>query len=331
MLSTQIHTAPNVFLIPVPFKNHKLESTNCYVIRDGGDVLLVDTGAYSEKSRAFFEEALAELGVDLGQAGAFLTHLHMDHAGMIDPCVPAHSPIYLNERDYRQAKPVPPRLWLEDLEEALVHEGLNAQEAHELIERRRSRVGIFTGEHNLVFTADGDAITVGEYTFRVVDTAGHTAGHQALYEPTSGIIFTGDHILYTLSPGIGLFLPEGDSVQTYIKNLLKVRDLQPTCVFHSHGPQRSDFVERIDWLIDHNRQRAAEVRGIVAAQPGLSGFDVTKRMNFNVPFDCWEDISRVQRLSLLEIGSAFLRHLAATGAIEVREDEAGIRRYYPAD
>lgn len=329
MFYEQVHSAPDVFHIKVPFKNHKLDSTNCYVVRDGGDTLIVDTGAPSEKSRAYLIEALEQLAVDPAEAGFFLTHLHMDHAGLIDPIAPPDSPIYLNDHDYLQAHPENPELRFSELEEALIREGVSPEEADELISRRRSRAGIFTGDHKLVFTKDGDEISVGSYTFTVLDTAGHTPGHQALYEPSSGILFSGDHILFTLSPGVGLFLPEGDSVQAYLDNLRKVHDLGLKKLFHSHGEIRDDFEERIAWLDAHNRERAEQVRTIVEQDPGATGFEVTKQMEFNIPFDCWDDVPRVQRLSLLEIGSSFLRHLAATGAIQVREYESGVRHYFP--
>lgn len=328
MLATQVHSAPDVFHIKVPFKNHKLDSTNCYVIRDGGDVLIVDTGAPAEKSRDYLAAALDELEVDTAQAGFFLTHLHMDHAGLIDPLAPPQAPVYLNERDYRDAHPEAPELRFADLEQALAAEGVDADQAHELISRRRSRAGIFTGDHKLVFVKEGDVIPVGRFAFQVLNTAGHTPGHQTLFEPTSGILFSGDHILFTLSPGVGLFLPEGDSVRTYLDNLRKVQQLGVKHLFHSHGDIRPDFEARIEWLIGHSTERAAQVRSIVEQHPGINGLEVTKRMDFNVPFDCWEDISRVQRLSLMEIGAAFLRHLVLEGQIRMEEDESGVRRYF---
>ena len=333
MLSIKVHSAPDVYQIKVPFRNHKLDSTNCYVVRDGDDCqpLIVDTGAYSEKSAAYLSEALEELNVDPAQARFFLTHLHMDHAGLLDRIAPPEAPVFLNEDDYRQLQPDHPELRYADLEDALVREGVDAQETHEVVSRRRDRVGMFSSNHRMSFSKEGDGIQVGSYRFEVVATPGHTRGHQALFEPTSGVLFGGDHILFTLSPGVGLFLPEGDSVAAYLDSLRKVQGLGVKHLFHSHGDIRYDFEDRIEWLIGHNRERAGQVQGIVEANPGISGYEATKRMDFNVPFDCWDDISRVQKLSLLEIGAAFLRHLLAEGRISVSEGDDGVRRYRPAD
>ena len=67
----------------------------------------------------------------------------------------------------------------------------------------------------LVASCDGDAIEVGRYRFRVVETPGHTPGHLALYEPESRILFGGDHVLFVISPSIALFPDGADGLQAY--------------------------------------------------------------------------------------------------------------------
>lgn len=332
----QVHTDPDVYLIQVPFSNYKLDSTNCYAVVDGDETLIVDTGASSEEGRAFFEAALGELGIDPARASFFLTHLHLDHAGLVDALVPEDSTLYLNELDYRRTLLDEIGRRYELLHRTLVAEGADPDSARCSIESRRQFTHIIQKPHRLVFTREGDEIAVGAHTFRVLDTAGHTPGHQGLYDPRSGILFGGDHVLFVLSPSVGLFLPgpeapegAGDSVQTYLDNLDKVRGLAPSALFHSHGPLRDDVIERIDWLGAHQRERAERVLSLVKAHSGASGFEITKLIGFNIPHERWEDVSCVQRLTLMEIGTAFLRHLEMRGLIEAREDDRGIRRYRP--
>lgn len=336
MTPIKVHEGPDVFSIPVPFKNYKLESTNCYAIVDDGEALIVDTGAPSEQGRAFFAAALDELGIDPRRASFFLTHLHLDHAGLVDALVPPDAPLYLNERDYRRTQPEEVERRYEALYRTLVAEGADPDSARCSIESRSQFSHIIQKPHRLVFTQDGDEIRVGRLALRIVDTAGHTPGHQALYDPASGILFGGDHVLFVLSPSIGLFLPEAgapasacDSVRTYLDNLDKVDRLHPSALFHSHGPLRDDVAERIAWLSAHQRERAERVLSLVREHPGSTGFEITKLIGFNLPHKRWEDVSCVQRLTLMEIGTAFLRHLEQRGAIEARRDADGIRRYEP--
>lgn len=330
MRSTQVHSDPDVFLIKVPFDNYKLDSTNCYAVVDDGDALIVDTGAPSEDGRAYLAAALSELGIDPRRTSYFLTHLHLDHAGLIDAIAPPEATLYLNRCDYLRTQPAEAHRRFEELHRALVAEGADADSARCSIESRRQFTHIIRKNHRLVFTGEGDEIRVGSHALQVVSTAGHTPGHQGLYEPKAGIFFGGDLVLFLLSPSIGLFPPGKDSVQTYLDSLSKVRALNMRHLFHSHGPLRDDVDERIDWLAKHQRRRAERVLSLVEEHPGSTGFEITKLIGFNLPHKTWEDVSCVQRLTLMEIGTAFLRHLELRGTINARVDENGIRRYFLA-
>ena len=326
---TQVHTDPDVYLIRVPFDNYKLDSTNCYVVKDGGEALVVDTGAPSPEGRMHLAAAFDELELDLANTSFFLTHLHLDHAGLIDYMAPEQAPIHLNRCDYVRTLPDEVARRFDLLYDELVAEGASPGSTRKCIGSRSRFSNIIKAPHRLFFTSEGDAVNVGRHTFRVVDTAGHTPGHQSLFHPESGILFGGDHILFVMSSSIGLFLPEGDGLQTYLDNLEKTRRLQPRILLHSHGPLRDDIAERIDWLAHHQAKRAERVRRLVEEAPGSTGFEITKHIGFKVPGN-WDEVACVQRLTMMEIGAAFLRHLTLKGAIERIVDDQGIRRYFPA-
>ena len=52
----------------------------------------------------------------------------------------------------------------------------------------------------LTLVDEGSEIRVGRHVFKVISTPGHTVGHMALYEERSGICFTGDHVLFVITP-----------------------------------------------------------------------------------------------------------------------------------
>lgn len=329
MRYTQVHNNPDVYLIRVPFDNYKLDSTNCYAVVDDGEALVVDTGAPSPEGRLHLAGALNELGIDPANASFFLTHLHLDHAGLVDYLVPPKAPVYLSRRDYLRILPDEVDRRFNLLHDELVAEGSDPESTRACIGSRSRFSNIIKAPHRLFFTTAGDAIRVGRYTFEVVDTSGHTPGHQSLYHPESGILFGGDHILFVMSSSMGLFLPDGDSVQIYLDSLERVRKLSPRHLFHSHGPLRDDIVQRIDWLERHQLERAERVRTLVEEHPGATGFDITKMIGFKVPYGSWEEVACVQRLTMMEIGASFLRHLTAKGVIRRETDSDGIRRYFP--
>ena len=96
----QINSSPDVYLVRVPFLNISTSETNCYLICDGGECLAVDTGAPTPEGAALLDAAIDELGIDKARMSFFLTHLHMDHAGLIDHVAPKEAPIALSLTDF---------------------------------------------------------------------------------------------------------------------------------------------------------------------------------------------------------------------------------------
>ena len=83
--------------------------------------------------------------------------------------------------------------------------------------------------------AEGDTISFGQYTLRVLFTPGHTPGHVSFYEPSAAIIFDGD-VLF--AGGIGRTdLPGGD-YETLMRSINEKLMTLPdkTTVCSGHGP-----------------------------------------------------------------------------------------------
>ena len=64
----QVHSGPDVFEVKVPFANVSTSATNCFVVMDGGEALVVDTGAPTDEGAAVLDAALDELGIDRARA-----------------------------------------------------------------------------------------------------------------------------------------------------------------------------------------------------------------------------------------------------------------------
>ena len=177
------------------------------------------------------------------------------------------------------------------------------------------------------FVRGGDTVTVGRYELQVVETPGHTPGHLSLFEPQSRILFGGDHALFVISPSIALFPRDGDGLRAYLDSIKRVQNLHISQLFHSHGPIRPDFEQRLDWLAQHHLKRLDEVCGIVARNPRLSGYQIIRAIRWNVPFDDWEDIPIMQRYIMLTQGIVYLKHLVADGSIKAKTYGDGIQLY----
>ena len=59
-----IHENPKVYRIQVPFPNVVTNETNCFVVVDGSDALVIDTGAPGVASARGLTETLRSIGVD---------------------------------------------------------------------------------------------------------------------------------------------------------------------------------------------------------------------------------------------------------------------------
>lgn len=326
----QVHAAPDVYCIRVPFENISTSATNCYVVLDGGDALVVDTGAPTDEGAAVLSAALDALGVDRARAKWFLTHMHLDHAGLIDRVVPPGAPVYVSAADCGDARASRTAAFLEALQRTFLQQGLPFSDASAMARLAVEPPLFDAARVRTAFVREGDWLTAGRWRFQVVETPGHTPGHLALFDPESRILFGGDHALFVISPSIALFPRGVDGLQAYLDSIAKVRALRPSALFHSHGDIRPDFMERFDWLEAHHRDRLDEARGIVEGSPGLTGYEALRRIKWNVPFPTWEDISFLQRWCIVVEGIVYLNHLVGRGLIARTPDDAGVLRYSAA-
>ena len=324
---SKVHSDPDVYEVRVPFQNVSTSATNCFVVMDGGEALVVDTGAPTEEGAAVLDAALDEIGVERSRATFFLTHLHLDHAGLVDRVAPEGATVLLGSADFDAMRASGASAY-ERMRRLLASEGVSLSDASGYA-RHSVEMPLFDPARvDVRFAVEGDEVPVGGRRLRVVEVPGHTPGSLALFDPASRILFGGDHVLFVISPGIALFPDGRDGLQAYLDSLEKVRSLGCSRLFVAHGDERDDFEARIDWLRAHHLGRLEEAQGIVRSCPGLSGEEVVRSIKWNVPFERWEDISFMQRWCIVMEGLVFLNHLVDRGLVRRDEDEAGVRRYF---
>lgn len=327
MLSRLIHTEPDVYLVEVPLASTIASSTNCYIVKDGESSLVIDTGSPGKENERILAQALIELDIDGARAAYALTHLHRDHAGLVDRMVPPGCTLYIGASDGMRTDASRVAADAVRLRTRMLAEGAAPEEANELANMHRRNMSLDPSRRNAVPVAEGDAIPVGRRSLAVLDVPGHTPGHIALYERTSGMLFCGDHVLQVISPSIDLFPDGADGMQAYLRSLRKVKNLPLSLLAWGHGPLRDDFPRRIEHLIAHHHDRLNEVLGIVAGWPERTGIEVVRAVRWNVPFDSWERTPLPQRSVIAAGGLATLDHLVARGSIERFVDSKGAHRY----
>lgn len=151
---------------------------NCYILGEPTECMIVDPGGNAEKICAY----LTEQGLTVKYI--ILTHCHFDHILATEAVI---------------AKTGAKLVACSKERENLVNSSIN-------MTGRYSRVPI-----NLqadLFVSEGDTLTSGEYTFRVIETPGHTSGSMCLYCETEKVLLSGD-TLFAESVGRA-DLPTGD-------------------------------------------------------------------------------------------------------------------------
>ncbi|MCH7812308.1 MAG: MBL fold metallo-hydrolase [Chloroflexi bacterium] len=119
--------------------------------------------------------------------------------------------------------------------------------------------------------SDGDTLSIGGLTLRMVHTPGHTAGHISPFLEQGRVLFAGDNVL-----GVGTTAipppPHGDMAQ-YVESLKKMQTLEADVMCCGHGPVVREPNRKLQELIDHRRERDEQILALVR-----EGRDTVKRI-----------------------------------------------------
>jgi glyoxylase-like metal-dependent hydrolase (beta-lactamase superfamily II)/8-oxo-dGTP pyrophosphatase MutT (NUDIX family) len=112
--------------------------------------------------------------------------------------------------------------------------------------------------------------------WRALHTPGHARGHLAFLDEQTGALLCGD-MVSTLST-IVIDPPEGDMAE-YVRQLARLRALEPRTLYPAHGPPAPNAVAALDAYLAH---RAAREGKVLAALPGTLA-EVTARAYQDTP------------------------------------------------
>ncbi|MGH7639660.1 MAG: MBL fold metallo-hydrolase [Candidatus Dormibacteria bacterium] len=114
---------------------------------------------------------------------------------------------------------------------------------------------------------DRDRLLAGRAELLALATPGHSQDHVCFYDESSGVLFTGDHVLQGSSSVIDP--PDGDMSQ-YLASLELVRALGPSRLLPGHGEPLAPAGPAISQVIQHRLEREGQILGLLRSGPATA-------------------------------------------------------------
>ncbi|MGW4066077.1 MBL fold metallo-hydrolase [Nocardia grenadensis] len=325
--------ADGIFRIPLSMPNDGLRAVNVYAVVSGDELVLVDGGWADPNAHRELATALTGIGRSIDRIATIaVTHAHRDHYTLAVSLRTRYgSRIELGRREGPTVAAM-----IDGSGRGLDSQGgrLIAAGAADLLDRlagpgSRAPQGYVTEEFGLPdrWLDDGDAVRTGSRTLRAVHTPGHTDGHMTFVDDTAHVLFSGDHILPTITPSVGFEpIPTRDPLGSYLESLRIVATGPALGLLPSHGPVTDDAGHRARELIDHHAERLDRIRtlcadGLRTARAIANASTWTRRGRPFHELGLFDQVLAVVETLL------HLDHLVIRGELRSRVDSAGTHIY----
>ncbi|MBN9612118.1 MAG: MBL fold metallo-hydrolase [Actinobacteria bacterium] len=297
------------------------------LIAENGAVTVVDPGWETPEAHAELDRMLAAQGRGIGDiAHIVVTHAHPDHVGAADALRRiSGAKLLMHEREQAGIERVRASAVDGDgggdpadfISAWGVPGGQQERLAEQLLRTRRS-FGL--PDPAEVLLRDGDRLPVEGAEWQALWTPGHTAGHLCLVDEERRLLFTGDHVLPTMFPGLGLGIDlglrlpgESNPVADHLASLERLRPYADYEVLPGHGYRFTGLTARLDEMQDHIRTRAGEVGRALAADPEATVWEIAPRLSWSAG---WERLSASPMLASALLQTGYYAEFVRNGGLE---------------
>jgi glyoxylase-like metal-dependent hydrolase (beta-lactamase superfamily II) len=331
--------------LPLPLK---LDHVNVWVL-DGGDGLtVIDTGIADETTQTLLRQVRAGLP-KRPLKRLLVTHHHPDHCGLADRLVEENGAELLISALAHEAGVV---LQHRDrgtdarsMAASLAKHGLSPEAQRFLVDHEHEFDMLKPGmPPEFTPLAEGDTVSLGDYSCRVIFGEGHAPGHVCLYcggdaaAPAGaargagvatgggrGFLISGDMLLPDISTHVGspaTWVP-GNPVAQFQKSVRRLAAMPAdTLVLPSHGVPFLGLRERVAELEVHHEQRCATMAAALG-EPRSAG------ELLEVVFQ--RELDALQLMFAMNEAVAHLEYMTDRGQLERIEGDDGIVRYVRKD
>jgi glyoxylase-like metal-dependent hydrolase (beta-lactamase superfamily II) len=266
--------APGILRCQLPIDMPGLGHVNCYVLEDERGAAIVDPGLPGRRTFTVLKKRLASAGIPMRRVHTVIvTHSHPDHFGGAGWVRRETDADIVTHRQFRFLwdRTEPPDVDVEDAAD-LVRSRPSSPwdrpvwggDAYPFSFRRRMFMRgsrrfprLFRTPTPTQRLDDASTIRLAGREWTALHTPGHTDDHLCLYDPTEGVMLSGDHVLPTITPHIGAFVRDADPLDRYFASLAKVAEYGPTVaiVLPAHGHPFDDLAGRTKAIREHHLGR----------------------------------------------------------------------------
>jgi glyoxylase-like metal-dependent hydrolase (beta-lactamase superfamily II) len=276
----------NLWALPLPIPGGYMTYSILYLLRDiAGDIHLIDPGWNSDANWQRLQDALEGLGINIADVRSSTgTHIHPDHVGMavrVREESGAIVRVLEAEIDSIDVQGISP----ETRERNVVEWGVPDARLEELRLMLDGLPGrdLPSIDETLV---DGQRLDIPGFDITVMATPGHTPGSLCLRDDSHSLMFTGDHLLPMMHPGIGLGGPSATNpLADYLASLEAISAYPDYEVLPGHGYRFTGLAGRAAKSAAHHLRRSAEVRAVMATDPDASVWTIARQLTWTSGWD----------------------------------------------
>jgi len=295
---------PGVLRMMLPIAFTGLGHVNMYGLVDDRGVAIIDPGLPGPKSYKIVERRLRAAGIPLSRIHTVIvTHSHPDHYGAAGRLAREASAELVTHAAFQTFWGTPHRC----LDPTHGHDEGGDEDCEELTSNdapwsrptpwgtdfhrppmgRRLQMTMFRSLMRKRFAPptptktlrSGDVIRLAGRDVFAVYTPGHTTDHLCLHDPEEGLLFSGDHILPTITPHISGLGQDPDPLASFFRSLDTCADLESvTNVLPAHGHPFEDLRGRIKAIKGHHDDRIGALRDASAELGWATVVDLSKKI-----------------------------------------------------
>ncbi|TWG95622.1 glyoxylase-like metal-dependent hydrolase (beta-lactamase superfamily II) [Nocardioides sp. J9] len=256
--------AEGIHRIPLPLPMDALKAVNVYAVEGDDGLTLIDGGWSIPVARELLDRSLRSIGSGFGDIKRFLvTHVHRDHYTLATVLGHEYGADVALGIEEKPALELLHRASQAEIGESPFLDVLRTAGAAEIADLwAAGHDGELPDARDWAFPdtwLEGDrTFDVGHRLLDAVHTPGHTPGHYVYADRAEGVLFSGDHVLPTITPSIGFTVPASDQpLGHFMASLARVRQLPDLRILPAHGPVAPSSYQRVDELLAHHEERLA--------------------------------------------------------------------------